>query len=258
MLTMPEDVFIVLLSVSLAFGFLCFLHRFWPSSQRREHNEIIGWQVSVLGTTYAVIMGFMLYAVWTDFTAADVNANAEANSLVNVSRLAEGLPATQRDQIQKLARDYSDAMLSDEWPAMHAGGLGTKGHIIMGELWTAAIGTQPSSASEQTCMNQLITELAHLTECRRLRELQSEQKLPEILWVVLIGGGVITTLSSCLFGTDNFKLHVIQVLSLTLLLSLTLVAIADIDRPFQGTVHVKPMGFARARDTLAEPKARVQ
>ena len=51
-------------------------------------------------------------------------------------------------------------------------------------------------------------------------------KLPGILWAVLILGGVITTLSSCLFGTENFKLHCVQVISLTLLLSLALVAIA--------------------------------
>jgi hypothetical protein len=63
---------------------------------------------------------------------------------------------------------------------------------------------------------------------------------------------VITTLSSCLFGTENFKLHCVQVISLTLLLSLALVAIGDIDRPFQGAVRVMPVGFERARATFAE------
>ena len=33
--------------------------------KRRTYNDIIGWQVSVLGTTYAVILGFMLYTVWS-------------------------------------------------------------------------------------------------------------------------------------------------------------------------------------------------
>jgi hypothetical protein len=70
--------------------------------------------------------------------------------------------------------------------------------------------------------------------------------------MVLLLGGVITTLSSCLFGTDNFKLHCVQVFSLALLLSLALVAIGDIDRPYQGAVHVNPTGFERARATFAE------
>jgi hypothetical protein len=70
--------------------------------------------------------------------------------------------------------------------------------------------------------------------------------------MVLLLGGIITTLSSCLFGTDNFKLHCVQVFSLTLLLSLALVAIADIDRPYQGSVHVSPKSFERARTTFSE------
>jgi hypothetical protein len=55
-----------------------------------------------------------------------------------------------------------------------------------------------------------------------------------------------------MFGIDNFMLHAVQVVSLTLLLALILVAIADIDRPFQGVVHVHPRGFERAREAFAQ------
>ena len=255
MLTIFESISIVLLCVVLALTFLFLMRRFWPSTQRREHNEIIGWQVSVLGTTYAVIMGFMLYAVWTDFNSAEMTADAEANSLVNVYRLADGLAPAQRDQIQQLARDYTDSMLNEEWPAMNAGSLSLNAHRIMQQLWTVTMQAKPASLSEQTSWNHVLTELTNMTEYRRLRELQSKSKLPGILWAVLIVGGVLTTMSSCLFGTDNIKLHAIQVFSLSFLLALALVAIADIDRPFRGAVHVNPLGFQHARETFAESKA---
>jgi Protein of unknown function (DUF4239) len=254
-LTIFESISIVLLCVVLALTFLFLMRRFWPSTQRREHNEIIGWQVSVLGTTYAVIMGFMLYAVWTDFNSAEMTADSEANSLVNVYRLADGLAPAQRDQIQQLARDYTDSMLNEEWPAMNAGSLSLNAHRIMQQLWTVTMQAKPASLSEQTSWNHVLTELTNMTEYRRLRELQSKSKLPGILWAVLIVGGVLTTMSSCLFGTDNIKLHAIQVFSLSFLLALALVAIADIDRPFRGAVHVNPLGFQHARETFAESKA---
>ena len=255
MLTIFESISIVLLCVVLALTFLFLMRRFWPSTQRREHNEIIGWQVSVLGTTYAVIMGFMLYAVWTDFNSAEMTADSEANSLVNVYRLADGLAPAQRDQIQQLARDYTDSMLNEEWPAMNAGSLSLNAHRIMQQLWTVTMQAKPASLSEQTSWNHVLTELTNMTEYRRLRELQSKSKLPGILWAVLIVGGVLTTMSSCLFGTDNIKLHAIQVFSLSFLLALALVAIADIDQPFRGAVHVDPLGFQHARDTFVESKA---
>ena len=110
MLTTFEDVIVILACTLGALLFLRILDHFWPSSRRRDHNDIIGWQVSVLGTTYAVIMGFMLYAVWTSYQSAEINADAEANCLVSVFRLADGLPTAQRDQVHQLARvrEYRD------------------------------------------------------------------------------------------------------------------------------------------------------
>lgn len=76
--------------------------------------------------------------------------------------------------------------------------------------------------------------------------------LPGILWAVLITGAVITIVSACLFGSVEFKLHMIQVVMLAVVLSLLLVAIADINRPFQGSVRVSPAGFERARAAITD------
>ena len=41
-----------------------------------------------------------------------------------------------------------------------------------------------------------------------------------------------------MFGAENWTLHVLLVSALTFVIVLTLAAIADINRPFQGSVHV--------------------
>ena len=71
MLGLWQDVLIVTGSIVGALLFWWFVRRIWPPERRRLHNEITGWQISVLGTTYAVIMGFMLFAVWSDFEVAE-------------------------------------------------------------------------------------------------------------------------------------------------------------------------------------------
>lgn len=251
MLTSIEDFLIVFVCTSGSLLLLWLLQRFWPNSERRNHNDIIGWQVSVLGTTYAVIVGFMLYAVWTTFQAAEINSENEANCLVIVYRLADGLPSAQRAQVQQLAREYANTVIEEEWPAMYRAETSFTARSIIDELGAAVMQAKPVTIAEQNSMNLALTEIASMTEHRRVRELESQSKLPSILWVVLLIGGVLTTVSACLFGTDNFKLHASQVFSLTLLLSLALVAIGDIDRPFQGTVRVLPRGFERARATFA-------
>ena len=111
MLDTVQDILCIILIVGSSLLFLWLLERFWPGDKRIKHNDIIGWQLGVLGTTYAVILGFMLYTVWINFGAADLNADAEANAVVNVYRLADGLPDKQRTQIQRTARAYADAVV---------------------------------------------------------------------------------------------------------------------------------------------------
>jgi hypothetical protein len=247
-----QDVLIVLGSIVGALLFWWLVRRIWPPERRRLHNEITGWQISVLGTTYAVIMGFMLFAVWTDFEAAERNVGSEASCLINLFWAASGLPQAQRQEIRKLASNYADAMIADEWPAMSQGSWSHNGTLIMQQLWEVASQSQSLSASEQVSLEQTVSEIGSITEHRRIRQLQSETNLPVVLWMVLIIGAMITIMSSCLFGSEYPALHMLQVVTLALLLSLSLVAVADINMPFRGTVHVLPTGFENAKRIFAE------
>jgi hypothetical protein len=252
MLSTGQNIVLIILTVTLAVTLLVLLRKLWPPALRREHNDLVGWQIGVLGTTYAVIVGFMLWNVWSNFQSAEVNAELEATSLVNVYRLSQGLSPAEAAEVQKLARKYADAMLDDEWPAMSKQNFSSAGFEITQQLWAVMVQAQARQAREPLSLSQALAELANMTQHRRIRQLQSRSSLPTILWFILIVGGVITIGSSCLFATENFRLHFILVFALSLMVSLVLVAIADIDRPFQGSVHVNPDAFRLARETFQQ------
>ncbi len=67
---------------------------------------------------------------------------------------------------------------------------------------------------------------------------------------MLILGGVLTIFSACLFGQEGTLMHGIHVFAFSLLIALALVAIADIDRPYMGSVHVSDEAFRRAQINL--------
>ena len=231
---------------------LSLLRHYWSPSTRMAHNDVVGPNVSVIGTTYAVLIAFMLSGVWNNLQQAGLNAEQEANSLVNIFRFAYHLPPASRTQIQDLARAYCQAMISEEWPMMAQEKQSPTAHRITQQLWSTLSGVQPRNASEQTVMDHSLSELSEMTEHRRIRLLQSRQHLPALLWAVLIVGGIVTVGSTCLFGVENFKLHVVQVFEISFLLSLMLVAIASINRPYQGDVRVGPGAFQYALETMKE------
>ncbi len=242
-MTTTDNILIVTLAIAGSLLAWWLLRKLWPADQRREHNDITGWQLSVLGTTYAVIIGFMLFAEWADFRAADQNAEVEASCLATLYWAASGLPDVQRDEVRKLAEEYANTMITEEWPAMSHDTLSHKGTDIVQRLWAAVSQPQNLNATQQLSLGQTMGEISSIAEHRRIRQLQSETRLPTVLWIILIVGAVLTLLSACLFGSQEPRLHVLQIVTLALLLSLSLAAIADINRPFQGSVHVSPKGF---------------
>jgi hypothetical protein len=156
----------------------------------------------------------MLYTEWTNFSAVKLNTELEAGALRNVFRLAEGLPQPARAQLEDETRAYADAVVKDDWAMLSRG------------------------------------QLPELS--RRTRLLQADSRLPGIFWCVLLVGGILTVASVAMFGSRNRHLHAFQVFSLTLLITLAMLAIADLDRPFAGWVHIDNYPFQRARDNMDE------
>ena len=115
---------------------------------------------------------------------------------------------------------------------------------LINQLWKFAGQSQAHSGNDSIAVYQMMEELRMLTEYRRIRIMQSAR------------GAACDSVGSadcrrnhygaaaCFFGVPSFRFHVLQVVVLSFLIALVLVAIADIDRPYQGDVTVQPEGFS--------------
>jgi hypothetical protein len=194
----------------------------------------------------------MLYTVWTNFAAADLNADLEASALRNVYRLADGLPPAQRDELRAEARSYAAAVLGRDWQEMARGEEPEASHGINEKMWRTLMTVKNAQPSEILAEDHALYELSDLTVHRRTRLIQSAYRLPFMFWSVLLVGGVLVLISVYLFGSSNPRIHMLQVFSCTLLLTLTLLAIADVNLPFRGWVRVSNLAFVRAQENMNE------
>jgi hypothetical protein len=253
---MLGNILIIIGCTSGALLFLVGVTRVWSHHDRKESNDFTGAVVAVIGTTYAVILAFTLSGVWSAFQAAQANEEQEANALTNVYRIATQLQDPAAPRIEELCVRYAQNALDREWPALKNNQMPPEGGDIIDELWQLAGRAQAHAAPDAIAAYQLMEELRGLTQYRRLRILQGREKLPIILWTVLIVGGIITVAAACFFGVSNFRFHLLQVLVLSFLISLVLVAIAGIDQPYQGMLTVDPHGFESAAQTLQRQPSR--
>jgi magnesium-transporting ATPase (P-type) len=252
MLTLTQNIVILTVMMAGSMLFMAALNRIWPREKRQAHNDLIGWQLNIIGTTYAVILGFMLYTVWTQFGAANLNVDLEASAVRNVYRLAEGLPEQQRVRLQMQALAYAQAVIDQDWPEMANGQTPEESHQINQAMWKTLMAIKTASPTEIVAEDHAISELSSLTEHRRTRLLQSTFHLPTIFWGVLLIGGLLTIASTSMFGSANARLHALQVFSFTTLITLVLLAIADVNLPFRGWVHISNYAFVRAQENMKE------
>jgi hypothetical protein len=249
-LSLWQDLAILIATLVTALLFMALLNRLWPQEKRSINNDLIGWQLTIVGTTYAVILGFMLYTVWTAFGEAQLNSDLEANSLRNIYSLAEGLPEPQRTELKQETREYAETVITRDWPEMALGEIPEGSHAISQAMVHTVQHVKVDSPTTEVYLDHTFSALINLSEHRRTRILQTVYKLPAIFWAVLIVGGAVTILSAATFGARTPLLHAFQVTSFTLLITLVLLAIGDVNLPFQGWVHVDNYAFIRARDFM--------
>src|SRR5262245_53211209 len=104
-------------SLGSILGLVAF-RRFVPLEALHAASNEIGNYLQTVGGIYAVLLAFVVYVVWGQFNEARGYLDREATALVDLHRTASGLPSCSRTAIQGGLRDYVDAVLRDEWPAM--------------------------------------------------------------------------------------------------------------------------------------------
>ena len=126
---------------------------------------------------------------------------------------------------------------------MEQGRSSPKAWATLDELRGAMLGLKPTTGAQQVRYNQVLEQLHGLGDARRERLLAASEGLATILWVVLIGGGVITIAFTYLFGLENTVVHILMVAALAMILSLSLFTVAALDYPFKGDVRIHPAAF---------------
>lgn len=251
---MASSILIIIGSIIAAAAVLELARCFSTPGKRKESNDFTGAVVTVIGTMYAVILAFLLSGLWNHYQQAKEDAQLEAVDVVNIFRVANQFPEPQRKDIKTLAHEYAEVVLQVEWPQILKGQVPHGGGPIIDRLWEAASWANLSQGGQSLAMGELMSSLSSLSQHRGIRILQTTDALPAILWAVLIAGGIVTVVAACFFGVPDFRFHLLQVVVLSFLISLVLVAIAAVDRPYQGIVRVHPDGLLYALRTMEQER----
>jgi len=216
------------------------------------NNEVAGFKFAVVGVFYAVLLAFVVVAVWENYSNTEASVRDEAKASVDLHRVTFALPVEGGADIRERLITYVGDVRKDEWPSM---AIGEPSEIVAEDLdgLTAAIlAVQPASRREMALYQHALGLLTVMTDNRIERLDSAAGSVPRILWFVLIVGGAITLGYPAFFGSSNLRAQILMTASLAALVALSLVLALAFDFPFTGDPHITAAPFERALEHMPQ------
>src|SRR5687768_10314203 len=98
------------------------IRRLGSAEGREQNNGPAGGVFSIVAGLNAVLVAFVLIALFDSVGAAGRSAYREADGLVAAAWASDSLPAATRDKVRDLSRAYMTTVIREEWPQMRVGG----------------------------------------------------------------------------------------------------------------------------------------
>jgi hypothetical protein len=222
---------------------------FAPPETLRAASSELGNYLQTLGGIYAVLLAFIVVIVWNQFNEARGLIEREASALVDLHRTASGLPPATRTEIQDGLREYVDAVLTDEWRAMHTGNeavIERVGHRL-DAVWLAVHRCKPSDDCQNTVYGEVLSHFNELADLRTSRLSAARARVPTAMRILLYTGAVLVTCSIYLVYIPQLWLHATITAALAGAIAHILYLIVDLDDAFEGDSQISRAAFERAR-----------
>lgn len=229
---------IIALSVTVAVCGVCLIRWRIHYSVLKEDHDVAGFVYSMVGVVYAVLLGFITVVVWQQYRDAQGYVQQEAVRVSNLLRDAQVFPTPLRIELREKLIAYGRAVVDDEWSTMARRQPSHLAQAAYEGIWVTLYQIQPGTERERAFYRESITRLNELSGIRRSRLLSSESRIPSLLWMLLIGGAMISIAFTFMFGTRNLWSHALAAGSLAGLIGFVLYLIFALSSPFSGSLCI--------------------
>lgn len=228
----------ILISPIVVCGGQWYLHGRLQLRKLFVDNDVAGFIIAVVGTLYAVLLGFMTVEVWEHYEAARLQVWAESASVADVWHDAVGLPLMERIRVRTDMLDYAHVMIANEWPSMRYGAFSTRGDELIMDAATAIGQFSPKTLGESNAQAAIIARTNDLHDARAARLAANARAISGFQWSVLVIGAIVVLAFCYAFSVSNLGSHLLMTGLVTILIAAMFVLLFELQYPFRSQLGI--------------------
>jgi hypothetical protein len=226
---------ILLIGESIAIGLMLLVRRRAPIGSFFKDTAEAAGVFAVVGTAFAVLLAFVFFLAFESYDAARNDARKEAEAAISMFRTAQLFPAPASQRLEGDVQCYSRAVIEREWPAMRHG---DSSPLVQDwiEAMESTVHESPIAGDKQTAALTHWFDLSETRqEGRRGRLAESTSVVPPLVWLVIVLGGLVVVLYTCLFADPSerrLSQSLMMVATSSMVLS-SLLVVYFLDHPYR-------------------------
>jgi hypothetical protein len=197
----------------------------------------------VLGVAFAVLLAFVLFLAFEGYNRAHAGASREAVAVTELIRITSLFPEPQHDELRGDLVCYARAVVSDEWPKMHAGGESAQVADWLAAMESTVNRIPVDNARTGVALGHWLDQMTERREGRRARLDEAASAIPSTVWLMLVLGAGLTVLYLLLLADrrERWWVESIMIGTITALVVSSLLVINFLDHPFnQDGAYIPP------------------
>jgi hypothetical protein len=246
---------VVIAVTSVAIAAMLLVRRRAPDGSYFSDGDRASGVFGVLATGFSVLLGFIIFLVFTSYDQSRTGAETEALVLVQQVENAQQFPPSVAPKLTGQLLCYARSVVGVEWPRMQDGTVGDSANPWALELFQTYRGVQPVTASQQSAYDKWLDQTSTREEARRDRVHGAVGVIPTTLWIVLFFISAVIFVYM-LFFADRGESAVTQGMLMGAVASVItgmLLLLWSLDHPFQeGVGGLRPVAMERSLRVLDE------
>ncbi|MCA0455588.1 MAG: DUF4239 domain-containing protein [Chloroflexi bacterium] len=245
---------VILITVALAVSGLLVTrryirHHFGISD---ETDDTVQFYAAAIAAFYGIALGLITVANWENYTRAVEIISAEAASVGALYRDVGGYPQPLRDELRADLADYLTFVINTSWPAQKEGQVVAGSVEIINRFQDKLLQFEPVTEGQKVIHEEAFGQYNNFITLRRQRIDFVDTALPSILWLIILGGAVLTIFVTYFFYVPNVRLHIMLIVCYALLVAVVIYFTSLMENPLKGPAAITPASYQLILDTMID------